>query len=143
MKDDNPVSTLHKALAHAAYEGFPQYQYEDRDWEAYSKGAKDKTVTKTRRHTDYDLTVVAMFPQTWGSTALGFGGIGGAAMTTAYTCVIESDLVGGMAVYFHGRFAYRIDRPNARMIEDMNNRRMADCKTAKGLYERTTETTGG
>ena len=33
---------------------------------------------------DYELHI---FQQTWGSTALGFGGIGGQAMTTANTYV--------------------------------------------------------
>lgn len=136
MRDEYPVNTLHKAMAHAAYEAFPDYHYEDRDWEAYSKGDKNKTVSKTRKHTDYDLTVYAMFPQTWGSTALGFGGIGGAAMTTAYTIIIESELVAGLAVYFGGHFAYRIDRPNEKMLEDIARQCMADVKSAKGLYER-------
>jgi hypothetical protein len=40
------------------------------------------------------MTVAAMFVQTWGSTALGFGGIGGQAITSAYVCVIESNLIG-------------------------------------------------
>jgi hypothetical protein len=135
MKDDNPVGTLHRAMSHAAYLAFGDYNYQDRDWEAYAKGDKNKTVTKTRTHTDYDLTVVAMFPQTWGSTALGFGGIGGAAMSTAYTCVIESDLVGGMAVYFGGRFAYKIDRPNQKMMEDISRQCMSAVKDARELYE--------
>ena len=77
MRADKPLNDLHNALAHAAYEGFSIDEYEDRDWEAYSKGDKDKTVRKTREHRDYDIEVYNMFPQTWGSTALGFGGVGG------------------------------------------------------------------
>lgn len=46
------------------------------------------------------------FPQTWGSTALGFGGIGGAAMTTAQTYVVLAN--GSVFVYFGSRFAYEI-----------------------------------
>ena len=46
------------------------------------------------------------FPQVWGSTALGFGGIGGQALTTAQTYVILAQ--GSIYVYFGSRFAYEI-----------------------------------
>lgn len=36
-----------------------------------------------------------MFPQAWGSTSLGFGGIGGQAMTSAYTTVITDNCADG------------------------------------------------
>ncbi len=54
---------------------------------------------------DYELYV---FQQTWGSTALGFDGIGGQAMTTENTYVFL-DLENGKDcyVYFAGRFAYK------------------------------------
>jgi hypothetical protein len=94
-------------------------------------------VEKTRKHSFYDLTVYSMFPQTWGSTALGFGGIGGQAITSAYVCIIESNLVGGYAVYFGGRLAYVIDRPNEKFIEDIERHRMVDAKLGKSTYERT------
>lgn len=65
-----------------------------------------KTDTKGRLPSvnDYELHI---FQQTWGSTALGFGGIGGQAMTTANTYVFL-DLENGKDcyVYFAGRFAY-------------------------------------
>jgi hypothetical protein len=77
-----------------------------------------------------------MFPQTWGSTALGFGGIGGQAITSAYVCVIESNLVGSYAVYFGGRLAYVIDRPNEKFIEDISKQRMVDANAGRKKYER-------
>ena len=120
MRADKPLNDLHNALAHAAYEGFSIHEYEDRDWEAYSKGDKDKTVKKTRKHRDYDIEVYNMFPQTWGSTALGFGGIGGASMTTAYTIILYSQLNGEYCVYFGGSFAYRIDKPDNQFFEDIS-----------------------
>ena len=48
------------------------------------------------------------FEQIWGSTALGFGGIGGAAMTSARTYVLVP-IYGKQKcfVYFAGRFAYK------------------------------------
>lgn len=163
MKAGCPISTLHACMGHAAYEGFSEYKYTDRDWVKYEKwrknvfdklsreeqkkmydeerrtntfmGPSDCLVEKSRKHTDYDMSVFAMFIQTWGSTALGFGGIGGAAMTSAYVTIIESDLTGEYAVYFGGRLAYVIKRPNAKFIEDVNNRRMVDASKGKALYE--------
>lgn len=138
-------------MAHAAYEAFPEYKYQDRDWAKHDKwratltreemktavAPADCFVEKTRKHTFYDLTVYSMFPQTWSSTALGFGGIGGQAITSAYVCVIESNLVGQYAVYFGGRLAYVIKRPNEKFVEDIARQRMVDAKLGKGTYERT------
>ena len=147
----NPIETLAGCLAHAAYEAFPEFRYQDRDWAKHDKwratltreemktavAPADCFVEKTRKHTFYDLTVYAMFPQTWSSTALGFGGIGGQAFTSAYVCVIESNLVGGFAVYFGGRLAYVITRPNEKFMEDVTQHRMVDSKLGKVTYERT------
>jgi hypothetical protein len=161
----NPIETLAGCMAHAAYEAFPEYRYKDRNWEKYRiwqdtvfnklsqdekkklydeerrtgvhMGPADTTVDKTRKHTFYDLTVYSMFPQTWSSTALGFGGIGGQAFTSAYVCVIESNLVGGYAVYFGGRLAYVIERPNEKFMEDIARQRMVDARLGKATYERT------
>ena len=35
MQLDNPIQALAMSLAHAQYEGFPEYEYQDRDWEHY------------------------------------------------------------------------------------------------------------
>ena len=52
---------------------------------------------------------VYIFEQTWGSTALGFGGMGGQAMTTANTIVlIPINNHQDCFVYFAGRFAYSV-----------------------------------
>ena len=145
-----PIETLAGCMAHAAYEAFPEYKYQDRNWAMHDKWRATLTreemktavappecfVEKTRKHTFYDLTLHNMFPQTWSSTALGFGGIGGQAITSAYVCVIQSNLVGGYAVYFGGRFAYMIDRPNEKFIEDIQRHRMVDAKLGKATYER-------
>jgi hypothetical protein len=151
MNATNPIETLAGAMAHAAYEAFPEYTYRDRDWPKHDawratlKREEYKTavapddcwVEKTRRHSMYDLTVYSMFPQTWSSTALGFGGIGGQAITSAYVCVIESGLVGQFAVYFGGMLAYVIERPNATFMEDIASHRMVDARLGKVTYERT------
>ena len=147
----NPIETLAGCLAHAAYEAFPEYKYQDRNWALHDRWRATLTreemktavappecfVEKTRKHTFYDLTVYAMFPQSWGSTALGFGGIGGQAITSAYVCVIESNLVGGYAVYFNARLAYVINRPNEKFMADIAGHRMVDANLGKNTYERT------
>jgi hypothetical protein len=151
MNATNPIETLAGCMAHAAYEAFPEYKYQDRNWAKHDKWRSTLTreemktavapadcfVEKTRKHSFYDLTVYSMFPQTWSSTALGFGGIGGQAITSAYVCIIESNLVGGYAVYFGGRLAYVIDRPNEKFIEDIERHRMVDANLGKATYERT------
>jgi hypothetical protein len=151
MNATNPIETLAGAMAHAAYEAFPEYVYKDRDWAKHDAwratltreemktavAPDDCFVEKTRRHSMYDLTVYAMFVQTWGSTALGFGGIGGQAITSAYVCIIESSLVGQFAVYFGGRLAYVIERPNPQFFTDISGQRMVDARLGKDTYERT------
>lgn len=65
------------------------------------------------------------FDQTWASTALGFGGVGGSAMTTARTYVLIPYSAQDWAfVYFGGRFAYRTPT-NDRFWEDLKNHQMA------------------
>lgn len=64
------------------------------------------------------------FPQTWGSTALGFGGLGGQAITTAYTTVVYGPQ-GDACVYFDGRLAYHIESPNAQLRIDVSRSRVA------------------
>jgi hypothetical protein len=150
MNATNPIETLAGCMAHAAYEAFPEYKYQDRNWAKHDKWRSTLTreemktaiapadcfVEKSRKHSFYDLTVYSMFPQTWSSTALGFGGIGGQAITSAYVCIIESNLVGGYAVYFGGRLAYVINRPNEKFIEDIERHRMVDANLGKATYER-------
>ena len=126
MKNDNPISTMHHALAHAQYEALSDIVYEDRDWEHYRKTKEDRRITKTKRPSSYDMEVFAMFAQTWSSTALGFGGIGGQAITTDYVIIIECQ--GEYAVYFGGRHAYTLDKPNEQFFIDVSKRRLADVK---------------
>ena len=44
--------------------------------------------------------------QEWGNTSGGWGGIGGAAMTSQYTVIIENYWFGFVCVYYHGKLAY-------------------------------------
>lgn len=63
------------------------------------------------------------FLQTWGSTALGFGGIGGSALTTAWTSVIIKNN-GSADVYFNGKKAYSVEKMNDAFKKDILSRCM-------------------
>jgi hypothetical protein len=75
------------------------------------------------------------FPQMWGSTALGFEGFGGSALTTAYTSVVWCVRSDVYAVYFDKDFAYLIEAPNKYFFDDMLNHRMASVSES-GKYRR-------
>lgn len=71
------------------------------------------------KYTIYD------FDQMWASTALGFGGIGGSAMTTARTYVlIPASDEEKAYVYYGGSFAYECGI-NDRFFEDISRHDMA------------------
>lgn len=84
------------------------------------------------KYTDLSLRV---FPQVWGSTALGFGGIGGQAMTAAYTTVVEDAYEGFYSVFFGERLAYLIQNPSDIFFEDMYKCNMKPVSQA-GVYKR-------
>lgn len=142
------LSSLHSALAQAILQDLPDIHYTDRNWAKWSTLSKDEQASAIKNPDDYpelylkkvrrprdDETEVYMFPQTWGSTALGYGGIGGSAMTTAYTVVISSGR--SYCVYFGpGRLAYKVDisRANPAFFNDLKNHTMASVSEAKGKY---------
>ena len=89
---------------------------------------------------------VFIFTQTWSSTALGFGGVGGSAMTTKYTTVFRTRLIPiypdslfdnyviFYTVFFDGEFAYIIqsdNKRNERIEEDIKKRQMKSVREAK------------
>lgn len=114
----NPISALHEALSAAVLRDLPECVYNERDWVEWHKMSQEErneaiknntvpTTTHTRRPYTDEVNVT-LFNQTWGSTALGYDGIGGSAMTDAYTVIVE--LNGVFCVYFgSGRLAYKID----------------------------------
>jgi hypothetical protein len=115
-----PFDALHSAIASAVMKDLSGIEYWQRDWDAYNKLSKtDKAQCgvsggpgkKELRRPTVDEIEVVMFPQTWGSTALGYGGMGGSAMTPAYTVIVSE---GGVScVYFGcGRLAYRVGGPS-------------------------------
>ena len=81
---------------------------------------------------DFDLHI---FEQTWGSTALGFGGIGGQAMTTEFTYVfVPIHCNQNCFVYFGDQFAYEAEYCE-QLSEDIGNRCMKPCNRA-GYYKK-------
>jgi len=76
---------------------------------------------------------IHIFEQTWGSTALGFGGIGGQAMTTANTYVfVPQAMEEKCYVYFAGRFAYAVEY-SREFMEDVVKQNVASV-SSKGKY---------
>lgn len=75
------------------------------------------------------------FDQNWGSTALGFGGIGGQAMTKARTYVFVPVTCNQKClIYFAGRFAYKADYCDS-LVEDIRAQNMAPVYQA-GKYHK-------
>jgi hypothetical protein len=122
MRKQHPLLTLHEALAAAMLCDLSALPYQVLDREAIGKlGLTPREVaerrsagtlpqtTAWRRPSDEDVDVV-LFPQTWGSTAIGYnrnGGLAGAAMTPAYTVVVTCG--DEACVYFGGgRLAYQV-----------------------------------
>lgn len=67
---------------------------------------------------------VYVFPQIWGSTALGFNGIGGQAMTSAYTTVVSDLNEGYHSVFFGEALAYTVFNPNDKFFKDIARHKM-------------------
>mgnify|MGYP003571257973 CR=1 FL=1 len=90
----------------------------------------------TERGALLDDIEVHTFEQVWSSTALGFGGLGGQAITRANTYVIITfDEHTTCYVYFSSGFAYSMPY-NSKVFEDIKNRNMAPVRErGKYLYE--------
>ena len=97
-----------------------KYLLEDFYWRIDSEILPDKNIKFCRD--DFDIN---LFSQTWGSTALGFSGFGGMAITEAYTTVIQYIPLDIYSVYFGKEFAYYISKPNDKFYHDLMERQMA------------------
>ena len=141
MRIGSPFEPLHEAISAATYRDMPDITYEDRDWEAWRKLTKEEQgvamktdtvprVSRIRRPFNDELEVI-MFPQTWGSTATGYGGLGGSAMTSVYTVIVSFHLTTYCVYFGGGRLAYKLDYTNMskegreNFFMDVSNRNMA------------------
>jgi hypothetical protein len=77
-----------------------------------------------KRNISEDLVNVHVFKQMWGSTCLGYGGIGGCAMTTAYTFILHDTKNNYVEVYpgSASRLGYSIEEPTDIFWEDVTKR---------------------
>lgn len=78
-----------------------------------------------RRPQAHECLKLGAFDQTWPNTACGFAGVAGQAFTNALTVVVEGPL-GYVCVYFGGRLAYHIGKPNSRFFEDLAKRQLLE-----------------
>lgn len=77
---------------------------------------------------------ITNFDQTWASTALGFGGVGGSALTNERTYIfIPRGELNKAFVYFGSQFAYAVIINDA-FIQDMENKCMVDVQKAAQRY---------
>lgn len=76
---------------------------------------------------------VYVFTQVWPNTTLGFGGIGGDAMTSAWTHVVQTS-DGKYHIFFNGRHAYSVENATMTFVMDLNRKSMASIDEAKKLY---------
>lgn len=130
MKD--PVGVLAASVHHAVLVGLKPAQYEQIEWGEDRKGRR--TGVMIDRRPFMDETECVMFSQSWGNTSMGFGGIGGQAITPAYTVVVYGPNRDA-CVYFGGRFAYHIERINGVFLDDVQSYKMHAVTGAKELYE--------
>lgn len=74
---------------------------------------EEKTYPTEREFRIWNQFELHVFFQTWGSTARGWGGMGGASMTTDYTIVIEHAEFGFACVFYDGKLVYicEMDEP--------------------------------
>lgn len=129
MQLGDPITAISSSVYSAVYKDLSEFTYETWDYSAkWDKKSPRPTKIATRRPINYEVEVFAMFAQTWGSTALGFGVMGGASMTPAYTTIVK--FREEYCVYFAGQFAYKVIRPNNLFFEDIKNQRMKDVKNA-------------
>ena len=112
MRAGDPLNAMAMAVCRALDRDLPPLKHKRRDG------------SEMERRPTSDEVEVYQFPQGWGSTALGFGGIGGQAMTAADTTVITSG--DAAAVYFAGRLAYVVQPFGMALMEDIRAQDMAE-----------------
>lgn len=99
--------------------------------------ARGISTTVRQQRPSPEACEVTVFRQLWGSTALGYGGIGGQAMTNADTIIVKCDHTGYAAVYFgSGRLAYLVppEKQNDAWREAIYKHQMPACRDASDLY---------
>jgi len=122
MKSDNVIESLSMAYMSALLVDIEEIEYN------YSI---KPPLTKMRRPHRHELNVIH-FEQMWGSTALGFRGMGGSAMTSAYTTVIICKQIA--YIYFDGIFAFSV-KEDDKFREYLTKRRVPSIIEAADTLE--------
>ena len=123
-------TSLALAISRAIDRDLPDIDFERKTWP--NGRDADPVVEIVKRRPGHWEVQVYHFPQTWGDTSTGFGGIAGQAFTTAYTTVVIESSVNA-AVYFGGRLAYVLRNPNAAFWLNLRDHRMEAVRNA-GWY---------
>ena len=106
------------------------------DWSAVNDLVKEFDEYIEQKYRTYSDIEIYSFPQIWGSTALGYGGIGGQAITTAQTIVLYETHQNIVRVYFGGgRLAYEVKNPSQVLFEDLSKWQMKEVSRAD-VYRR-------
>jgi hypothetical protein len=106
------------------------------DWSIINKLVSEFEQYIKEEYKQHPEVEVYSFPQGWGSTALGYGGIGGQAMTSAQTIVLYDMYYNVARVYFGGeRLAYQIINPSQKFFDDLGKCQMKEIYRA-GVYKR-------
>lgn len=83
-----------------------------------------KKQKEKNKHTCIDRFNISLWQQMWGRTSCGFGGIGCAAMTIAYTIIIQASPRSEIYIYHDSTFAYFIEHPNELFWDEVNSKRL-------------------
>lgn len=133
MTNINIVSQIAMALYTALAGDLPPVAYRPYLPSHRKEGLKPEDLPlQYRRPREEEVDLIA-FPQTWASTALGHGGLGGAAITTAQTVVVLHRERSVAAVYFGGRLAY-VAATTSVFMEDLRRHQLVEKAAAAGRY---------
>ena len=128
----DPITSMALAIGHAIHVGLPAVVVDMYEWDrTYIPPTRIKVADSERRPHMGEVEVY-QFPQQWSSTALGFGGIGGQAFTTAPTTIVM-DARNNACVYFGDQFAYMVPSAGREFVDDIQNQSMAAVREA-GKY---------
>ncbi len=108
--------------------------------ELYERVLKTSRDGKYPDHNSYDAirdVNIHIVAQTWGSTAGGWSGMGGSAMSTYYTFIIESKHLSAAFIYFGSRLCYICDMDDQyRAIKEYRMPSQSECKKQLKIFYR-------
>lgn len=86
--------------------------------------AYEKLTEQEKWDLDYDTLELSSWTQTWPSTACGFPGLGGCAMTDARTAIVRSCQTDAVVVFHGDNFAYIVFEPTEDFEEAVEKERL-------------------